>query len=78
MVPKDHAAARAIHISEWPLQLPDAVETFGSELQLWAMSGPMALLQLKSVLMSEAPVTIEAIQILVIWDCVSVQGPQQP
>lgn len=38
-MPKGHAAARAIHISEWPLLLPDAIETFGSELQKCSIAG---------------------------------------
>lgn len=55
MVFKGQDASR----SERPVLPLIAMATSGSELQLPARSGSMVLLQLGSVLMSEAPVTIE-------------------
>lgn len=55
---KGHAAVRAV-TSEWPALLPDAMMMSGPELQFRAMSGSMALLQPRPVLMFEVPVTLK-------------------
>lgn len=48
------------YTSEWSALLPNVMVTSGSELYLRAMSRSKALLQLRSVLMSKAPVTMES------------------
>lgn len=55
LVSEDQDASRY----EWPELILSVMVTSRSELQLRAMSGSMDLQQPRSVLMSDAPVTIE-------------------